>query len=542
MRYGHYYSAATADDMVDITSVSGRRSGGSRYAKGSGGNNSNNNSNKKKIAIIIAVSVAAAVALVVAGICIFNAIKGSEDTTPKEFTFAENTSVSGVDISGKTVKEAKALLENSKKSFVSPIKFSVNVGSKTVELTQDNFEYTYNIDEVLAQVKADAEAKTSKENAEYNVKATVTVDSVDKQVSAICEENETEPVNAYVTKFHPYADNRFEYADEVDGLDIDEKNLKTELLGGFTSGKNYCTINAKTESTSAEVTVDFLKKNLVKLSSYETYSTNTANGTNNMKVSLAACNGSIIDPGETWSFNECTGDSNLESNGYKSAHVISEGKIIDGIGGGICQSSSTIYNAAIRANMEIVERYNHKWASTYVPTGLDATIDYPNLDLCLKNVSGYQMFLECKLVDSTLYASFWGYQSPNYDEIKTANELGSTGGSSYSVKAWRVYFKDGKKVDEEELPSSSYDSDNGVIFYPADNDARDEKKNVDDLEDSAQETDDDDSDSGNSSNQSDNSSNEQHTEAAPAATEAQAEPQVPDEPETREQPVNTEAP
>ena len=197
---------------------------------------------------------------------------------------------------------------------------------------------------------------------------------------------------------------------------------------------------------------------------------NTEYGTSNMAVSLEACNGSIIDPGEQWSFNECTGDSNLESNGYKSAHVISEGKIIDGIGGGICQASSTIYNAAIRANMEVEERHNHQWASSYVPTGLDATIDYPNLDLVLSNPTDFQMFLECRVDGNTLYASVWGVKSDYWDEIHTRNEVSDKGSKSYTVRAWRIYIKDGKEVDSEELFKSTYDLDYGVVFIEADND------------------------------------------------------------------------
>ena len=189
-----------------------------------------------------------------------------------------------------------------------------------------------------------------------------------------------------------------------------------------------------------------------------------------MKVALAACNGSVIESGDEWSFNNCTGDSNLESNGYKSAHVISEGKIIDGIGGGICQASSTIYNAAIRANMEVEERHNHQWASSYVPTGLDATIDYPNLDLVLSNPTDFQMFLECRVEGNTLYASVWGVKSDSWDEIHTRNEVSDKGSKTYTVRAWRIYLKDGKEVDSEELFKSTYDLDYGVVFIEADND------------------------------------------------------------------------
>ena len=105
--------------------------------------------------------------------------------------------------------------------------------------------------------------------------------------------------------------------------------------------------------------------------------------------------------------------------------------------------------------MDVEERYCHKWASSYVPTGLDATIDYPRLDLKLSNPTDYQMFMECKLVDRTLYVSVWGVKDSSYDEIKTHNEITDKGGSSYTVKAWRVYYKDGKEVDRESLGSKS---------------------------------------------------------------------------------------
>ena len=509
MRYSNtYYSSAGAEDMVDISSgAMAAGSGGSRYAGGNG------NGNKKKVIIICSIAAAVIVALGVAGFCIFKANnQEAEKDIHKEFTFAANTMVSGIDISGKTVKEAKQLLEAQKANFIAPIKFSVNVGNQSTELTQDNFEYTYDIDEVLSQVKLDEEKEVSDAKKEYNVTATVTDDSVKKNADAVGKKFNVDATNAYVSKFHPYAENRFEFVDESNGYTVDSEDLKKQLSTSFKSGGQFFSIDAVVSSKEAEVTTDFLKKNLVKLASYETYSSNGANGNTNMRISLEACNGSIIDPGKQWSFNECTGDSNQESLGYKPAGVISEGRSAIGVGGGICQSSSTIYNAAIRANMTIVERYNHKWASAYVPTGLDATIDYPGLDLTLQNDSGYQMFLECKMVDSTLYASFWGYQDPSYDVIKTRNELGESGGSSYSVRAWRVYYKDGKKVKETELPSSSYDLDNGMIFESAEGDTRADSGNVDSLEANTD---------SNESSESSSQSNSQ-SDAAPSSSSSQS--------------------
>lgn len=120
--------------------------------------------------------------------------------------------------------------------------------------------------------------------------------------------------------------------------------------------------------------------------------------------------------------------------------------------------------------MTIDTRYCHQFASAYVPTGLDATIDYPRLDLKLENTSGYQMFLECKVEGTTLYATFWGYKSPDYDVIKTRNKLEGGSGKTYKVRAWRVYYKDGKKVDEQELFESTYDYGGAVNFIDASGD------------------------------------------------------------------------
>lgn len=462
------------DDMVDISSGKAQKSTSSQ------GHSSAKSNKNKKIAVITSSTIAVIVIIVgIVGFCLMQGKTEEEQTAEtqvQEFKFGDNVYVSGISLAGKNMKQAKALLQLSEKSFIKPKNINIDINGDNTTLTQADFTYTFNIDEVLEKAKSDSLSKKDRSTDStgkmtYEITATVDSDSVKTRANEVADSNQKKAKNAYVSKFHPYSDNRFEYTEAVQGLKVDADDLNRQLndvLGGKDS--EYRVV-AKTEAIDADITVADIKKNVVKLATYETHSTNTANGTSNMKVSLEACNGSVIDPGETWSFNGCTGDSNLESNGYKSAHVISEGKLVDGIGGGICQSSSTIYNAAIRANMEIEERYCHKWASSYVPTGLDATIDYPNLDLKLSNPTDYQMFMECKVVDSTLTVSIWGYKSNSYDTIKTENKLTDQGSSSYSVKAWRVYYKDGQEVDRESLGSSTYDNENGIIFIDAANDS-----------------------------------------------------------------------
>lgn len=539
------------EEMVDIASqdneIKPRKKG--RYAKNTyNGREANQMSgNKKKIIIISSVAATVVAALGVTGFCLYQSGMFDFKDPAAEFVFDENAVVSGIPIGGKTMAQAKAALEASQQSFIRPIDITVDTNGDVTNLTQSDFEYTFNIDEVLTTVKNDEtnpDAKKSNEPKTYVITATATDESIQKNVKSIEEKSNTEPKNAYVSKFHPYEEKRFEYEEAVQGCKVNAEDLKTQLATTLNSNASATRIVTDVETVDAKISVDDIKKNVKKLASYETHSTNTANGNENMRLSLKACNGSIIEPGATWSFNECTGDSNLESRGYKPATVIADGQTTQGVGGGICQSSSTIYNAGIRAGMDVEERYCHKWASAYVPTGLDATIDYPRLDLKLSNPTDYQMFMECKFVDSELYVTIWGVRPDWYDEIKTANSLDSTGGSSYSVSAWRVYYKDGKEVKREELDGSSYDIDHGVVFIPADVDGNAVDRDVDDLEEDESNSDESSSSSHASSSGGNNSGGgnsgsssssqatqpptEAETEAPPATQPEESEPDVPE--------------
>lgn len=206
----------------------------------------------------------------------------------------------------------------------------------------------------------------------------------------------------------------------------------------------------------------------VLLASFTTVITNTEDAAHNMSLAAAACNNSVIMPGETWSFNGKTGNSNLPENGYLPATVIAGGQYTQGYGGGICQVSSTIYNAALGANLEIVERNYHYWASEYVKSGFDATIDYGNLDLKLKNTTEYPIYLECYTDGNTVTANFYGWKDPSFDEIATYSFNYEMEPGYYGTEAYRVYLKDGVELYREELPGSKYKLDENHGVWTAD--------------------------------------------------------------------------
>lgn len=389
------------------------------------------------------------------------------------FHYSQRVTVAGIDISGLTIEEAKEKLKAENMTAVRDISLTVNANGTTKQFKKEDFTYKFDYKTPLKEAKEyslreqglydppagvveDATEFTT-DNPEFPMTYEVESDSITGQVEKLSKKVDSDPENARVKKFHPFAENRFTYKQGKDGYRLDKEWLATEISYFFADNKKKATIDAAYETLEPDISVDDLKKNIVGLSKATSYSTNTIDGTHNMAVALDACNGSVIEPGETWSFNDHTGDSNKEELGYRKAQVISEKKLEEGVGGGICQASTTIFRAAVFANMGVVERHNHYWASGYAYAGEDATIDYPNLDLKLRNNTDYQMFIECKADGRNLIVNIYGYQSPEYDNIKLYSEnYDVEKKKSFRTRTYRVLYKEHEIVREETLCTSYY--------------------------------------------------------------------------------------
>lgn len=183
------------------------------------------------------------------------------------------------------------------------------------------------------------------------------------------------------------------------------------------------------------------------VSSFYTISTNTWNGTYNMMRALNSFNNVVIWPGQTLSFFGTAGRCGA-AEGYLLAGVVGG----SGYGGGICQASTTLYGAAIRANLTVVQRQNHSVPSTYVPIGQDAMVNWGTSDLKLRNDNNYPIKIVVNCYGNTLQCDMYGIQPEWYDYI--AIDSWRTG--SRSASAHKVYYKDGQIIHYEGLPSSWY--------------------------------------------------------------------------------------
>lgn len=404
-------------------------------------------------------------------------------------TFYKGIVVQGIDLGGKTMEQAQAAVKELEPSLRGKYNITVKYEDKSWNLTQDDLSFTFNTDSVLKDAydyarQGDREERYNKVLAlrsspkTYEITNTMNYDGIDAKLKDMVKGISYNPVDATVASFDS-SSATFQYADGKNGLTVDYNKLYhdvEQIINGAKTG----TVNVTTTEVPFNKTVAEMKSHLQKLGTYSTISTNNANGTYNMARALAAVNGTCVKPGAVFSFNGTTGNCNKE-NGYKEAGAILNGKLIQSYGGGICQASTTLYGAALRSNMVIVQRSNHSIPSVYCPIGQDAAVSYPELDFKFKNPTDYPIYIVTSTKGRTMTATFYGYQSPDYDKIeitsqktatinapteakysvdnslaKGATKLDSKARNGYRATAQRLFYKNGKLVKTENLPSSYY--------------------------------------------------------------------------------------
>ncbi|MED9958505.1 MAG: VanW family protein [Christensenellales bacterium] len=187
--------------------------------------------------------------------------------------------------------------------------------------------------------------------------------------------------------------------DEVVGLSLDIISLKEEILRRA-DAMEAGVIELQPETIQPTITRAMLEGEVVRLANYSTViSTRSTEGrTANIELSCSRFNGLVIKDGERVSFNAVAGKRTVE-NGYQSAPEIVSGQYQDGVGGGICQTSSTLYNAVVQAGLEVVDRSNHGIPVNYLPPGADATVtDDGRHDLVFRNNTGADIYIVAKVV------------------------------------------------------------------------------------------------------------------------------------------------
>ena len=240
-------------------------------------------------------------------------------------------------------------------------------------------------------------------------------------VDKIHSEVYKEMKNAYYTK------NPFEIHPEVEGVDFNVDEVKAMIAQ---EDKEEYTV--KLTITKPTVTVNDIGTEAFpdKLGTCTTrYDERDTDRTTNLKLACQKLNNQVVLAGETFSYNKTLGERTIAA-GYKNAKVYENGQVVDGIGGGICQISSTLYNAIVDANLETVERRNHQFVTSYIAAGKDATVVYGMTDFKFKNTRTYPIKIIATAQNGIATISIYGNkEAVEYDvtlEVKQISTIPKT--------------------------------------------------------------------------------------------------------------------
>ena len=294
---------------------------------------------------------------------------------------------------------------------------------------------------------------------------TVDRDAATRRLSELAAAEKLAPENARLDlenrKIHP----------ERHGVVIDPLGSLPMLEAAARSGASQVelrTISTRPRVTVADLGIDDISQVLAK---FETkFSTSDYSRNYNLKLAASKLNGYILQPGVEFSFNEVVG-ARTEKEGYKIAHVITAGEMVDGLAGGTCQISTTLHGAAFFAGIGVVNATPHSRPSTYVTMGLDATVVYPHVDLKLRNDYDFPVAIHFKVSRGHSIVEILGKERPfdeiaferrmieklDFDTITREDDAMPVGASTidqfgfhgYKVDRVRKFYKDGEAIKRD---------------------------------------------------------------------------------------------
>lgn len=363
------------------------------------------------------------------------------NTASKDKIF-DNVYINGTSVSGMSKSEAETMLKNDETYGNIDIRYNGNsnvyklkdLGCES-EVTEA-VESAYNVGRTgqkLNDFWDYIDTKYLKEEKHFDVKNIVPQDIEEKIYNDIKSGIEKEPKDASISVSGSIAVIRGE-----NGVKIDREKFKADIYGAI-KPKTNIVVEVPVKSVEPKVKSEDLNKVNGVIGSYKTTFSSHVEGRNeNIRVAAEYMNNTLLMPGEVFSYNEKT-KLKTAKNGYKNATVIVNGEIEEGLGGGVCQVSSTLYNSVLYAGLEVVQRRPHSIPSNYVAYGRDAAVSDNSIDFKFKNNYDFPIFIKTYTGSSSVTVTIYG------DTAKVPNiDITS---SVVSKKVREV-----KYVDDETLP------------------------------------------------------------------------------------------
>lgn len=394
---------------------------------------------------------------------------------------------------------------------------NINIGKLTKEQASEKLKKIYNVEEIEFKYDDKEFFLLPKEiDFSYDIDKTVDeayslnrtesfIDNLKKTINSLFGSKNTIKlsINYNKDKFDSYIKSLSKDIDismKNASIKIENSNIKIEKdEEGVNLEVDKTLSNAINElesgSTSIELVVKKIQPNVKEenlenidtiLGTYSTkFDSSVAGRSHNVALAAKSTSDVLLMPGESFSYNEHTGERTT-SNGYKNAPVIVQGVVQEGVGGGVCQVSSTLYNSVLYAGLEIESIKNHSIPSSYVPKGRDATVSYGSIDFIFKNNLKYPVYIKNSVYGNTLTCTIYGSSEDkqkieiltNVDNVSEApikkvddptlpkgeEKKLESGRNGYTVSTYRIYKdNNGNVLKKEKVYVSYYPKKQGVI-------------------------------------------------------------------------------
>lgn len=395
-------------------------------------------------------------------------------------TVYPNYTIGEVSLLGKTEAEAKqALKEWWEEAQRQPIVMgNERLGNKTITKTLLELDANFDVDHALSQLAfndfiGSITGKYPEENVSdspLQPQIQISEDSAG-QISQFVDENQPDFEKARVT----FADGAINRRYEAPSFSLKTEEFPAEVLSAYM--ENRKAVIPLTTASKSIPDAELDKINTVVSQFTTSFSSGNVSRSTNIKVAAENIDGHILLPGEEFSFNQHLGRRTI-AKGYKTAGVYVSGRHDFDIGGGICQVSTTMYNALLLGNLKIESRSPHSLPVPYVPLGRDAAVSYPSLDLKFRNNTEHPVALsatytpgkitfrvlgaakpEDEISFETKYISSWshGEKIVHDGSLKFGQrKVVDSGGSGRKVRTWKVVKREGKEVERILLGDSIY--------------------------------------------------------------------------------------
>ncbi|MDO5293245.1 MAG: VanW family protein [bacterium] len=460
--------------------------------------------NKKKMIIIILSIIVLGIS---AGIITLNVL-----THVDENSICENVYIDTLNIGSMTKEQAKEALD----AYVDQLKetkVTITINGKEVNTTLDKLGLTVDeqnyIDEAMDAGKTGSLIKRyldlrkiKSEKLVFTLAFTLNDSNIDK-VMKKCQKYDIDPKNSVLTR----EDGKFVATESESGivLSVDQtKQVLNEAIKNW-NRKDAITLEAVVENTDAEITKEKALLCDTILGTFSTYyGSSSANRRMNVENGAARIDGTVLYPGEEFSAAAAMGPFE-ENNGYALAGSYLNGKTVESFGGGVCQVSTTLYNALLLAEMDITERFNHSMTVSYVKPSMDAAISGNYKDLKFKNNTDAPVYVQAYTSGGRLHFTIWGHETraknrtieyvsevtsyiePGNDVVTedptkptTYRKVESSAHQGCKANLYKVIFIDGVEQSREQVNFSSYAAAPNYITVGTQEEKKEEENTAED--------------------------------------------------------------